>query len=94
MSLWTLGFLAGLVVVLIVALTLIGILVQARRIARLAPVAAQLVSEIEANTRSVWALRDTNQVAAEILGAAEAIDANTAAIADAVSHTHGSQETA
>lgn len=90
MSLWTLGFLAGLVVVLIVALTLIGILAQARRIRRLAPIASQVVAEIEANTRSVWALRDTNQVAAQIRDGAEAIDANAGAIVTAVSRTHGS----
>lgn len=94
MSYWLLGFIAGLVVVLVVALLLIGILVQARRIRRLASVATEVVAEIEANTKSVWSLRDTNNVASEILDGAKAIDANAAAIVAAVSHTHGPKEAA
>ena len=94
MSYWLLGFIAGLVVVLVVAVLLIGILVQARRIRRLASVATEVVAEIEANTKSVWSLRDTNNVASEILDGAKAIDANAAAIVAAVSQTHGPKEAA
>jgi len=86
MTYWTAGFLVGIVVVLIVATLLIGILWQARRILKLAKTASSVVAEIDANTRSVWALRDTNTVAGQILDGAEAIDENAAAIVAAVSH--------
>ena len=86
MTYWTAGFLVGIVVVLIVATLLIGILWQAKRILKLAKTASSVVAEIDANTRSVWALRDTNTVAGQILDGAEAIDENAAAIVAAVSH--------
>ena len=86
MTYWTAGFLVGIVVVLIVATLLIGILWQAKRILKLAKTASSVVAEIDANTRSVWALRDTNTVAGQILDGAEAIDDNAAAIVAAVSH--------
>ena len=85
MSLWLIGFIAGLVVTLLVAALLIGILVEARRIRSLARAASALVGEIDENTRGVWALRDTYAVALALLGGAEAIDDNAAAIVDAVS---------
>jgi hypothetical protein len=91
MSLWLIGFIAGLLVVLVVALLLIGILVEARRIRSLAGQASQLVLEIDENTRGVWALRDTHAVAAALLGGAKAIDGNAAAIVDAVSGRHDEQ---
>jgi len=94
MSLWTLGFVLGAVVVVIVAVLLLGIIQQARRIQALANAAAGLVGEIDLNTRSVWALRDTNAVAAEILDGATAIEANAVAIVDAVSHTHEPEKVA
>ncbi|MGP1398064.1 MAG: hypothetical protein ACTS3R_21360 [Inquilinaceae bacterium] len=94
MSFWALGFLAGAAIVAIVAVLLVGILLQARRIRKLARTASDVVAEIDINTRSVWALRDTNRVAAEILEGAKAIDANAAAVVDAVSHTHTSQDVA
>lgn len=88
MSLWLLGFVLGLVVVLLVAALLIGILVEARRIQGLARQAALLVQEIDANTRGIWALRDTHGVALALLGGAAAIDGNAAAIVRAVSDAH------
>jgi len=94
MSLWTLGFLLGAVVVVVVAVLLLGIIHQARRIQTLAKAASGLVGEIDLNTRSVWALRDTNAVAAEILDGATAIEANANAIVDAVSHTHEPEKVA
>ena len=86
MTLWMAGFLAGLVVVLVVAVLLIGILYQAHRILKLAKTASAVVAEIDENIRSVWALSDTNEVAEQILGGAQAIDQNAAAIVAAVSH--------
>ncbi len=84
MSLWLIAFSAALIVVLLVATLLIGILVEARRIRSLADAASQLVAEIDENTRGIWALRDTQKVAGALLGGAEAIDANAAAIVGAV----------
>jgi len=94
MSLWLIGFIAALVVVLLVAGLLIGILVEARRIRALAIAASGLVEEIDANTRIVWALRDTNAVAGALLGGAAAIDANAAAIVNAVSGPQKAQSAA
>ncbi len=94
MSLWLLGFVAGLVVVLLVAALLIGILVEARRIRGLAGAASGLVHDIDVNTRGIWALRDTHAVALALLGGATAIDANAAAIVRAVSDAHIEQDAA
>ena len=94
MSLWLIGFIAALIVVLLVAILLIGILVEARRIRALALAASDLVQEIDASTRIVWALRDTNAVAGALLGGAAAIDANAAAIVGAVSGAHDEQSAA
>ncbi len=88
MSLWLIGFVAGLLVVLVVALLLIGILVEAMRIRRLAGAASELVLEIDENTRGIWALRDTYAVALALLGGATAIDNNAAAIVNVASGAH------
>ncbi len=94
MSLWLIGFLAGLAVVLVVALLLIGILVEAMRIRKLARRASELVSEIDQNTRGVWALTQTHAVAGALLQGASAIDANAAAIVAAVSGPRGAKNAA
>jgi hypothetical protein len=94
MSLWTLGFLAGGTVVLVVAALLLGIIWQAKRILRLANAAVVIVGEIDVNTRAVWALRDTNSVATGLLEGARAIDANAAAIVNAVAGTHADRSVA
>ncbi len=86
MTLWAWGFLVGLIVVLVVAVLLIGILLQARRIHALAQTASAVVAEIDSNTRSVWSLTATNNVAKGLLDGAKAIDENAAAIVSAVSH--------
>lgn len=85
MSLWLLGFLAGLVVVLVVAVLLVGILVEALRIRNLARRASVLVAEIDQNTRGIWALTQTHAVAGALLEGARAIDANSATIVEVVS---------
>ena len=85
MSLWALGFAVALVVVLLVAALLVGIFVEARRIRCLAGATSSLVDEIDANTRGIWALRDTHAVALALLAGAAAIDSNAAAIVRAVS---------
>lgn len=94
MSLWTLGFMAGGAIVVVVAVLLIGIILQAQRILRLARTASDVVGQIDMQTRSVWALRDTNVVAEQILESARAIDANAAAIVGAVSASHDNRKSA
>lgn len=84
MTLWAIGYLLGVTVVLVVALLLIGILLQARRIHRLATAASAIVADIDSNTRSVWMLAATNDVAKSLLGGAEAIEQNAMAIVNAV----------
>lgn len=84
MTLWAIGYLAGVTVVLVVALLLIGILLQARRIHRLATAASAIVADIDSNTRSVWMLAATNDVAKSLLGGAEAVEQNAMAIVNAV----------
>ena len=94
MTLWLIGFIAAVIVVLLVAALLIGILIEARRIRALALAASGLVQEIDANTRIVWALRNTNVVAGALLVGAAAIDANAAAIVGALGGAHDEQSAA
>ncbi len=94
MSFWLVGFIAGLLVVLVVALLLIGILVEAIRIRRLARSASSLVLDIDENTRGVWALRNTHAVAGALLESAKAIDANAGAIVSAVTGVHTTKSAA
>ena len=94
MSYWTLGFIAGGAVVVVVALLLIGIIYQATRILRLAKTASAVVGQIDTQTGSVWALRDTNVVAEQLLEGARAIDANASAIVGAVSASHDTRKSA
>ena len=88
MSVWSFGFILALVVTVVVVLLLLGIIMQARRILRLANTASSVVADIDLNTRSVWALRDTNAVAGQILEGAKAIEGNAAAIVGAVAASH------
>ncbi len=88
---WTLGFIVAAVVVVVVAALLIGILMQARRIRTLAGAAVGLVGEIDANTRSIWALTQTNQVAGQILEGAQAIDRNAGEVAAALTGSAGKE---
>ena len=94
MSFWTFGFIAGGAVVVVVAVLLIGIIYQATRILRLARTASEVVGQIDSQTGSVWALRDTNAVAEQLLDGARAIDANAAAIVGAVSASHDTRKSA
>ena len=94
MSFWTLGFIAGAAIVVVVAALLIAIILQANRILRLARVASDVVGQIDLQTRSIWGLRDTNAVAAQILDGARAIDANAAAIAGVLTASHDARKSA
>lgn len=78
--------LAG-VVVLIAAGLLLAILVTARSILGHGAEALEAAEHIAADTQVIWALADTNQVAAQILATAEQIEANGAVIAEALRQT-------
>ena len=75
---------AGVIVVAAAAL-LITIIVLARQIGALAATAITVVEQIEQNTRPIWQLNATNHVAVQLLGGAQAIEANAGAIAGALS---------
>lgn len=91
---WIIGFGVAALVVLVLALLLIGILLQARRIRTLAGVAVEVVGDIDANTRGVWALRETNATAARLLETAQAIEASAGAIRRAVAHDEDAERAA
>jgi hypothetical protein len=91
---WIIGFVAGGIVVVVVAVLLIGIILQASRILRLARTASEVVGQIDVNTRSVWALRDTNAVAEQILAGARAIDGNAMAIVSVLTDTKDARRSA
>ena len=78
---------AGVVVVVVVAAAalLITIIVLARQIATLAATALGVVEQIERNTQPIWQLNATNHVAGQLLGGAQAIEANAGAIVGALS---------
>ena len=91
---WIIGFIAGGAVAVVVAVLLIGIILQASRILRLARTASEVVGQIDVNTRSVWALRDTNAVAEQILAGARAIDGNATAIVTVLTDTKDARRSA
>ena len=74
---------AGVIVVAAAAL-LITIIVLARQIAALAAVGLSVVEQIEHNTKPIWQLNATNHVAVQLLGGAQAIEANATAIVGAL----------
>ncbi len=74
---------AGVIVIAAAAL-LITIVVLARQIAALAAVGITVVEQIEQNTKPIWQLNATNHVAAQLLGGAQAIEANAGAIVGAL----------
>ena len=74
----------GAAVAVIAAALLITIIVLARQIANLAQVAIGVVEDIERNTKPIWQLNATNQVAGRLLGGARAILGNAGAIAQAL----------
>lgn len=79
---WLLGFALGAAVVLVVAALLIGILLVARNIERLAGQALGVAGEIVSATRPVWALGDANDIVEDIATAVRSIDAQVTALAD------------
>lgn len=81
---WSLWLGIGGVIVVAAAALLITIIVLAHRIAVLARTALGVVQEIEQNTKPIWQLNATNQVAVKLLAGSKAILGNAGAIAQAL----------
>ena len=81
---WFLWLGVAVVIVVAAAALLITILVLARQIASLAATALSVVEQVEQNTQPIWQLNATNHVATQLLGGAQAIESNVAAIAGAL----------
>ena len=79
---WTVGFLLGGVIVLVVAALLFAILLVARNIERLAGQALGVAGEIKTATRPVWALADANDIVEDIAGTVRSVEAQVTVIAD------------
>lgn len=72
-TIWTYSLIAATVVILIVAALLIAIVLTARKIDDHAKDIWQAGKLIAGNTVSIWMLKDTNIVAADILTTAKSI---------------------
>lgn len=81
---WFIWFGIGAVLVLAAAALLITIVVLAHRIGGLANTALAVGEAIENNTKPIWKLTATNQVAEQLLVGAQAIGAHAETIAKAV----------
>lgn len=81
---WYIWLAIAAVVVVIAAALLLAVLAAARSIARNAGAALGLVTQIRDNTQVIWALQDTNRVAAQLLGGAQSILAHAGQIAQAL----------
>lgn len=81
---WRLWVVVASVVVIIAATLLITILLTARRILAEAVRALNAVETIRKNTRPIWELQTTNQVAQQILQTVEAIEQKGGALVRAL----------
>ncbi len=84
LSYWLIGLGIFALVILIAAALLITILMTARSIERGATVALGVVKQIRQNTDVIWKLQDTNSVAQQLLGGANAILKDAGEIATAL----------
>lgn len=89
-SSWTTGLAVAAFLVAAAAALLIGIWLAARRILRLAAATLQVVEDIKANTRSIWALKRTSDVAEELAQTAESIRNHGGDIAETLSESEDS----
>ena len=78
---WTLGFVIGGVIVLIVAALLIAILLVARNIRRLAAEALSVAAEIETATTPIWGIAGANDIVRDIARVGSSIESRIKAIA-------------
>ncbi len=84
---WLIGLGVAAVVVLLAAALLLMILFTARSILGHGAEALAAAEDIARDTQVIWALADTNEVAAAILATAEEIEQNGGAIAAALRET-------
>jgi hypothetical protein len=79
-TLWWLTLAIAAVVIVVVAVLLIGIVVAANRVDRHAAAIWVAGKDIATNTIQIWQLQKTNDVAGQILEAAQAIAAGAGSI--------------
>jgi len=84
LEIWYWSLAVAAVVVLLAAALLIAIILVARRILAHAEQALEAAEHIARDTKSIWGLSETNEVATEILETAEAIEERGARIAGAL----------
>jgi hypothetical protein len=81
---WYIGLAIAAVVVVIAAALLLAVLAVAKSIERGASAALGMVKQIREHTQVIWALQDTNKVAAQLHAGAESILAHAGQIAEAL----------
>lgn len=86
-TIWAICLVVAVVVILIAATLLIAILLVARSIAAHGLQALAAAEAIAEDTKVIWALADTNEVAGEILATVESIEAHGGRIAGALHET-------
>lgn len=87
LSTWYLWLGVAALLVVVAAGLLITVWMYARRIASLAGTALEVVREIEANTKPIWGLATTHEVAQQLDDGAQAIESNAVAILNALAET-------
>lgn len=91
---WAVWLVIAVVIVIAAAALLISVIVAARRIRSLAVVALGVVEEIEQNTKPIWELKTSLDVAGQLLGGAEAIKGNATAVLGALVATEKREDAA
>jgi hypothetical protein len=81
---WRLWMIVAGVVVLVAAALLVTIWLTARSIAAHATRALRAAEAIRANTRAIWELETTNEVAEELLDTVRAIEAKCGKLVEAL----------
>ena len=84
---WTLGFIIGGAIVLIVAVLLIAILLVARNIRRLASEALSVAAEIETATTPIWRIAGANDIVRDIAHVGLSIESRVKAIASVLARS-------
>lgn len=84
LSAWYFWLAVSAVIVVIAAALLLAVLSVAKSIARGAGSALKLVKQIRENTQVIWALQDTNRLAAELETGANALLSNAGEVAQAL----------
>jgi len=86
-TIWTIWLVVAVVVILLAAALLIAILLVARSLVTHGLQALAAADAIAEDTKIIWALSTTNEVAAEILATTESIEAHGGRIAGALHET-------